>query len=46
MCYDNGGTMYTFKDQVLDAIAGVVVAAMFLALWCVAAAADLAIIGM
>ena len=45
MCYDIGGTMYTFKDQVIDALAGVFVGVCFLALWIVAARADLAFVG-
>ena len=46
MCYDNGGRMYTFKDKVVDAVACVVWAGIFLALWCAGAIADLTIIGM
>tara|TARA_Y100000593_G_C4302838_1_gene334264 strand:+ start:2082 stop:2198 length:117 start_codon:yes stop_codon:yes gene_type:complete len=38
--------MYSFKDQVADAVAGVVWAAIFLVLWCAGAVADLAIVGM
>ncbi len=45
MCYDNGGTMYTFKDQLIDALAGVMWGAIFLALWCAGAVADLATVG-
>ncbi len=45
MCYDIGGTMYTFKDQVIDALAGVFVGVCFLTLWIVAAHADLATTG-
>jgi len=37
--------MYSFKDQVIDALAGIVWGAIFLALWCAGAAADLAIVG-
>ena len=37
--------MYTIKDQVIDALAGVVIAGLFLALWCAGAVADLAIVG-
>ncbi len=37
--------MYTIKDQVIDALAGVLVAGLFLALWCAAAVADLATVG-
>ena len=45
MCYDIGGTMYTFKDQVADAIGAVAIGGAFLWLWTVAARADLAIVG-
>ncbi len=45
MCYNNGGTMYTFKDQVTDAIAGVALAAAFLWLYIAASYADLATTG-
>jgi len=45
MCYDIGGTMYTFKDHVADALAGVFVGMCFLALWAVAARADLMVSG-
>ena len=45
MCYDIGGTMYTFKDQVIDALAGLVVFGGFLWLYAVASRADLAIVG-
>ena len=45
MCYDIGGTMYTIKDQVTDALAGVALAAAFLWLYAVASYADLATTG-
>ena len=45
MCYDNGGTMYTFKDQVIDSLAGVALAAAFLWLYVMASYADLAVTG-
>ena len=45
MCYDNGGTMYTFKDQVADAIGAVAIGGAFLWLYAVASYADLAIVG-
>jgi hypothetical protein len=45
MCYDNGGSMYTIKDQVADAFAGIALGAAFIWLWAVAARADLAIVG-
>ena len=38
--------MYSFKDKVVDAIACVVWVGMFLVMWCAAAVADLAIVGM
>ena len=37
--------MYTFKDQLIDSLAGVAVGAMFLALWWTAAVADLTTVG-
>jgi len=45
MCYDNGGSMYTFKDQVADALAGVALAAAFIWLYAVASHADLMVTG-
>ena len=45
MCYDIGGTMYTFKDQVADAIGAVIVGGAFIWMWAVAARADLATTG-
>ncbi len=45
MCYDKVGSMYTIKDQVIDALAGVVIAGLFLVMWCAGAIADLAIVG-
>ncbi len=37
--------MYTIKDQVIDALAGVAIAGLFIAMWAVAARADLATTG-
>jgi hypothetical protein len=37
--------MYTFKDQVIDAIGGVLMVVGFIMLWCAGAMADLAIVG-
>ena len=45
MCYDIGGTMYTFKDQVADACGGIALGAAFIWLYAVASRADLAIVG-
>ena len=45
MCYDNGGTMYTFKDQVADAIGAVAIGGAFLWLYAVSSYADLAVVG-
>ena len=45
MCYDNGGTMYTFKDQVADALAGIALAAAFIWLYAIASHADLMVTG-
>ena len=45
MCYDIGGTMYTIKDQVADAIGAVIVGGAFIWLWAVATHADLMVSG-
>jgi len=37
--------MYTIKDQVADAFAGIALGAAFIWLWAVASRADLAIVG-
>lgn len=37
--------MYTFKDQLIDSLAGVFVGACFIAMWVLAARADLLIVG-
>ena len=46
MCYDIGGTMYTMKDKVIDAVTGLLLFAGFLWLYAVASHADLVASGM